>query len=117
MVSLLRAADVVVGKPGGLTVSESLACGRPFIATCCLGGQEGHNVQFLKTHDVGARIETSELPALLDQWFSDPNALTAMKTRAEACGRRQAAHQVVNQVEALLQESTMDNWQRQLIRE
>lgn len=117
MVSLLRAADVVVGKPGGLTVSESLACGRPFIATCCLGGQEGHNVQFLKNHQVGARIETDELPVLLNQWFSDPDAMASMKARAEACGRRQAAHHVVSQVEALLQESAMDDWQRQLVRE
>lgn len=117
MVSLLRAADVVVGKPGGLTVSESLACGRPFIATCCLGGQERHNVEFLKTHQVGARIEPNELPALLDHWFSDPAALQAMQERAEACGRRQAARAVVAQVDVLLQESAVDNWQRQLVRE
>lgn len=117
MVNLLRAADVVVGKPGGLTVSESLACGRPFIATCCLGGQEGHNVEFLKAHAVGARIETHELPGLLNSWFSDPAALAAMKARAEACGRPHAARNVVAQVETLLQSSRVDNWQRQLVRE
>jgi len=117
MVNLLRAADVVVGKPGGLTVSESLACGRPFIATCCLGGQEAHNVQFLKTHRVGARIESGELPALLNQWFSDQGELEAMKARAELCGKRNAARNVVSRVEMLLQTAPAGQWQQQLVRE
>src|SRR4030095_16189171 len=39
----LRAADVVVGKPGGISVAEALACGRPLLATRSLGGQEGFN--------------------------------------------------------------------------
>ena len=49
----IRAADVVVGKPGGVTVAEVLACGRPLFATRSLGGQEGFNVDFLERHQVG----------------------------------------------------------------
>lgn len=102
MVSLLCAADIVVGKPGGLTVSETLACGRPFIATHSLGGQEGHNVRFLEAHGAGRLVDLSQLADTVNQLFDNPEQLQAMRTAAEQQGRRFAAQAVINQVEALL---------------
>lgn len=101
MVNLFRAADIVVGKPGGLTVSETLACGRPFIATCSLGGQEGHNVEFLTTSGAGCRVEVSELAGTINHLFDHPEALREMKKCAEEQGRRYAAKAIVDQVETI----------------
>src|SRR5690606_33995725 len=112
MVNLLRAADVVVGKPGGLTVSETLACGRPFIATCCLGGQEAHNVQFLQEHGAGLRVDLPELPGALHKLFDDPEALRTMKKRAEQQGHRYAAKTIVTQIERLERERRIGRWHR-----
>jgi processive 1,2-diacylglycerol beta-glucosyltransferase len=103
MSELICAADVVVGKPGGLTVSETLACGRPFIATCCLGGQELHNVQFLKSKGVGLQIELHQLPEVLSRLFSDAEALQHMKIRAQRLGRPHAAQAVVTELENMMQ--------------
>jgi processive 1,2-diacylglycerol beta-glucosyltransferase len=64
---LLAAADVVVGKPGGLTVAETLACGRPLYPTRALRGQEGFNVQFLEKHGVGRLLKDEELPAAAER--------------------------------------------------
>lgn len=114
MVNLLRAADVVVGKPGGLTVSETLACGRPFVATCCLGGQEAHNVEFLKMHGAGFRVEVSQLADNLRQLFDDPERLRTMKKNAEQQGRRDAAKAIVTQVEAIERAQGLGVWQRQI---
>ena len=52
---------MVVGKPGGLTVAEVLACGRPLLATRALGGQEGFNVRFLERHGVGRLVPEEAL--------------------------------------------------------
>src|SRR5690606_22035365 len=112
MVNLLRAADVVVGKPGGLTVSETLACGRPFIATCCLGGQEAHNVQFLQEHGAGLRVDLPELPGALHKLFDDQEALRTMKKRAEQQGHRYAAKTIVTQIEHLEREKRIGRWHR-----
>ena len=101
MVSLLRAADVVIGKPGGLTVAESLACARPFIATCCLGGQEMHNVKFLQEKGAGFQIEVTDLPDVLHKLFNNAEELRSMKQAAELHGRRCAAKAVVAQVETI----------------
>lgn len=96
---LMRAADVVVGKPGGLTISESLACGRPFIATCCLGGQERHNVRFLERHRVGLQLKPEALADYLTALFANPAELHAWQARAGAIGQRQGAQSVARLVQ------------------
>lgn len=98
MAQLIAAADVVVGKPGGLSVSEALACGRPFFATCSLGGQEAHNVGFLKQQGVGDKLAPAQLAARLKQLFAEPEILAAMQERAYHTGHRNAAEQVAMRV-------------------
>ena len=66
----IRAADVVVGKPGGVTVAEVLACGRPLFATRSLGGQEGFNVRFLERHAVGALVPNGEIASHIEAILS-----------------------------------------------
>lgn len=50
---LMRGADVLVGKAGGLTVSESLAVGLPLIIYNPVPGQEIFNVDFLVNYGAG----------------------------------------------------------------
>jgi processive 1,2-diacylglycerol beta-glucosyltransferase len=88
---LLRAADVVIGKPGGLSVSEALACGRPFIAICSLGGQESFNLAHLERHGVGTRVEMEALPGVLHRWLADPVRLAGIQSQAWSLGCRQGA--------------------------
>jgi processive 1,2-diacylglycerol beta-glucosyltransferase len=90
----IRAADVVVGKPGGVTVAEVLACGRPLFATRSLGGQEGFNVDFLERHQVGALVRDHELFAQVQGTLAQPAALQAMQLRAWALGNRHGARYV-----------------------
>lgn len=96
--TLICAADVVVGKPGGLTLSESLACGKPFIATCCLGGQEKHNVHFLEENSAGLLVEPHQLSAQLGELFRDKPRLQFMKANAQRLGRPNAANAVVDEI-------------------
>jgi processive 1,2-diacylglycerol beta-glucosyltransferase len=87
----IRAADVVVGKPGGLTVAEVLACGRPLIATRALGGQESFNVRFLERHRVGRLVDEEHLARAVMELLSDRDALRRAKQRAWRLGRRDGA--------------------------
>lgn len=102
MVNLLCAADLVIGKPGGLTLSESLACGRPFIASCCLGGQEAHNLEFLSSQGAGCHVGLAELPGLVQQLFANPGQLSAMKRSAEQSGRRYGARAIAARIETMV---------------
>ena len=82
MIYPLAAADVVVGKPGGLSVSEALACGRPFYATCSLGGQEQHNIRFLSQNRIGGKVELNQLPKVLADFFQSPSHYREIQQRA-----------------------------------
>ena len=90
----LRAADIVVGKPGGITVAEVLACGRPLLATRSLGGQEGFNIDFLTRHDVGGLVPDGELLTRVDSLLRDREMLQNMQRRAWLLGRRDGAAKV-----------------------
>ncbi len=87
----LRAADIVVGKPGGITVAEALACGRPLLATRSLGGQEGFNVDFLERNGVGGLVADGELLGRVDGLLHDRGRLRQMQRRAWRLGRRDGA--------------------------
>lgn len=92
----LRAADVVVGKPGGITVAESLACGRPLLATRSLGGQEGFNIDFLTRHEVGGLVNDGELLNRVDALLRDREGLQNMQRRAWLLGQRDGAAKVAH---------------------
>ena len=49
----MRMADVIIGKPGGSTVSEVMALGKPFIAVHPIPGQEEQNALFLEQNQKG----------------------------------------------------------------
>lgn len=94
MPALLRAADVVVGKPGGLTVAESLACGRYLLAINSPGGQEGFNVRFLARHGAGALIRKDEVGERLRTLFADRGHFRGLQAHVASLGGRDGAMQI-----------------------
>jgi processive 1,2-diacylglycerol beta-glucosyltransferase len=97
----MRAADLIVGKPGGLTVAEALACGRPLVATRSLGGQEGFNVRFLEAHGVGRLVPEHELVEYVESAVKDRDGLVRTQERAMRLGKRDGADRVAELALAL----------------
>jgi UDP-N-acetylglucosamine:LPS N-acetylglucosamine transferase len=98
MENFVIAADLVIGKPGGLTVAEVLACGRPLLVTKSLQGQESFNVRFLERHGVGRLVSLDDLPDQAAAWLADPEELQRVQRRAAGLGRRDGAGQVASLV-------------------
>jgi UDP-N-acetylglucosamine:LPS N-acetylglucosamine transferase len=98
METLMRAADVVVSKPGGLTLAEALACGRPLLAPGSLGGQEGFNVRFLERHGVGGLVPERELVESLRSLLGNSRKLACLQDRAWNLGRRDSAERIADLV-------------------
>lgn len=91
----MSAADLMLGKPGGLTTSESLVKGLAWIIVNPIPGQEERNAIYLLEN--GAGIWCSNLHTLaykVRQVLQDENALRAMKQRSATLGRPQAASAV-----------------------
>ncbi len=89
---VMTAADLVITKPGGLSVSECLAKGRPMLLVSPIPGQEERNADYLL--EAGAAIKASD-PATLQFKFArllqEPQRLAAMAAAAQRIARPDAA--------------------------
>lgn len=93
----MRAADLFIGKPGGLTVAETMAAGLPMLVISPIPGQEERNSDHLL--EEGAAVKCNELTALpykLDRVFSEPGRLERMRSAARAMGRPHSARTIVD---------------------
>lgn len=90
-------AHVVVGKAGGLTVTEALTAGRPLIIAGAVPGNETINEVFVCTQGAGASVRPGDVgSAVLALWAQ--GRLPAMGQRARASVPRGAADAIVREV-------------------
>ncbi|SIO39169.1 processive 1,2-diacylglycerol beta-glucosyltransferase [Singulisphaera sp. GP187] len=95
----MAAADLVVGKPGGLTTSEALARGLVFVVVSPIPGQEERNSDHLL--EEGAAIRCNNLPALaykIDRLLDDPERLATMRANVQRLARPRAAFDIVEKL-------------------
>jgi processive 1,2-diacylglycerol beta-glucosyltransferase len=91
----MRACDVLVTKPGGLTAAEALVARIPMILCRPLPGQEERNARFLVEGGCALRARTiDELPSVLDAVLCDEQRRERMIAAAARLGRPHAAHEI-----------------------
>lgn len=96
MDELMSAADILLGKPGGLTTSEALAKGLVFVIVNPIPGQEERNSDHLL--EEGVAIRCNNLPALgfkLDRLLEDHERFARMRENARHLARPHAAREIV----------------------
>jgi hypothetical protein len=102
----VAAADLAVGKPGGLTCAELLAGGVPLVALSPIPGQEQANCDALVAE--GAAVEASSADAAYEAvmgLLESPDNLERMRLAAEALGRPGSARAAAQRVARLV-----DDW-------
>ena len=96
---MMAASDLVVTKPGGLTVSECLALGKPMLLISPIPGQEEHNAGFLMEEGAAwLAYDAIGLDYKAARLMADPAKLSAMAARSRALGKPQAARSVLQRV-------------------
>lgn len=79
----MQASDVIITKPGGLTVTESIACNIPMAIFDAIPGQEEENAEFLVKHNMATKIgDQNSCADVIVDLLLDKNKLDNMK---EAC--------------------------------
>ena len=91
----MAASDVLVGKSGGLTSSESMARGLPMVVYRPIPGQEERNCDFLMEQGAAVRAhDLDELHYRLQHFVADSAHLSRMRAKAESIGRPRSAFEV-----------------------
>jgi processive 1,2-diacylglycerol beta-glucosyltransferase len=93
----MAAADMLVGKTGGLTTSEALARDLIMVVVNPIPGQEERNADHLL--EEGAALRCNNLPAIafkIDRLLDDPARMAAMKQNIRRIARPRAAYDIVS---------------------
>ncbi len=99
MEEMMWASDIIVSKPGSITMAEALSLGKPMIAITPRAGsaQESRFAQFLKENGAGEWIDNiDDLGASINRIFNAPNTYKNMCGKAYELG-----HHSLNATEAI----------------
>jgi processive 1,2-diacylglycerol beta-glucosyltransferase len=105
MDELMAASDVLLGKPGGLTTAEGLSKGLVFVIVNPIPGQEERNADHLL--EEGVAIRCNNLPTVaykIDRLLDDRSCFEAMRSKALALARPNAAREIVSKLLSLRRE-------------
>ena len=93
---VMTCADLVVTKPGGLSVSECLAKQRPMLLVSPIPGQEERNADYLLESGAAIKaVDAATLEFKLGRLLADRPRLTLMSAAAKRVARPRAAAEVI----------------------
>ena len=73
MHELMSVADVMITKPGGLSIAEALVKNLPMVFFSAIPGQETHNIAVLKKYGAGEdQMPVAKIAGKIDDWISSP---------------------------------------------
>lgn len=105
---LMAASDVIVTKPGGLTLTESMTMRVPMILYRPIPGQEEMNAAFATRAGVAVRARTAkEAQRFLRRVRDYPEILKLMKQRAEQMPTAGAADRIADRIMQLASASVV----------
>jgi processive 1,2-diacylglycerol beta-glucosyltransferase len=97
MHTLMKLADIFIGKPGGVTASEVIACGLPMCMVNPIPGQEERNSDHLLEEGIAVKChDLTTLPYKLEQLLKNPDKLANMKQNALRFARPHASQTIVD---------------------
>ena len=102
----MHAADLLITKPGGLTVSEALACGIPLAVFDAIPGQEEDNADFLLTHQMAIRLNKNEnYGETIRSLLEDSLRLGKMRSSCEGFDHSQSAKNIFSLIHELCEKN------------
>lgn len=100
---LMRAADLLITKPGALTISEAFVLGLPMLLHDPIPGPETENAVYATRHGAAVWLHPGEKLAPAVQELFAEGCLQAMSERALACARPEAAQKIACAIAAFIQ--------------
>jgi len=100
---LMDRSDILISKPGGLTVSEAIVKRLPILIPYMLPGQEEENAEFLSDSGIAIMINNiDEIDGLINDLINKPEILENMKKRMESISDDYSVDSIVELGEELI---------------
>ncbi|MBV9080108.1 MAG: hypothetical protein JO102_03195 [Elusimicrobia bacterium] len=101
MHQLIGASDLVVTKPGGLTIAETLAKGTPMLFYSAIPGQEELNADYVCRKGAALRADLDQIPAIVTEALADGDTLDQLKLCARAIAQPRAGFSIARYAAAV----------------
>jgi processive 1,2-diacylglycerol beta-glucosyltransferase len=96
MEEMMVASDVMITKPGGLSISEALADNLPLVFFSAIPGQEAGNVRVLAEHGIGISDKSAvEIAQAMKAYETSPEALHAAREATKALARPHSVEDII----------------------
>lgn len=110
MADYMKSADLFITKSGGLSTSESFACGTPLLLLPGRAGQEEDNWRFFERHGAALAVNhVREIPFKVEQVLQSSRFQKDLTVNAILLGKPKAALQAAEAVEKLLEDLVNKN--------
>lgn len=105
----MQASDIIITKPGGLTVTEALACNIPMAVFDAIPGQEEENAEFLLKHNMAVRIKDGDsCRKAIVELLKDGNKLENMKEACKSFGKNDSTKNIFLLINELLENNSIE---------
>jgi processive 1,2-diacylglycerol beta-glucosyltransferase len=89
------AADLIIGKAGGITIAETMVMNKPMLLFSPLPGQEERNSHFLiKNRLADFAQDSRQLESLIRRYLQHPSSLSVLRHNIAAAARPYAARDI-----------------------
>ena len=90
----MQLSDLIITKPGGLTVTESLASCLPMVLFRGIPGQETDNTEYLCNNNLAISVKRNTVADTLYQLLKYPDRLLSMRESCERLNNRDSSYKV-----------------------
>lgn len=98
----MHASDLIITKPGGLTVSEALACNIPLAVFDAIPGQEEDNANFLLSHKMAVRLEKgADAGEIINSLIENNKKLEEMRSSCKSFDKSQSSKNIFSLINEL----------------
>lgn len=99
---LMDYCDVIISKPGGLTVTESIVKNIPLVIPFAIPGQENENIDFLTSEGYSICVkDLSKLNHTVNHLIENPNELIKMKNKLKELSSKYSLTKIVDLADRL----------------
>lgn len=99
---LMAQADLLITKPGALTMTEAFAAGLPLILHAPIPGPESLNAAYATAHGAAIEVGDKKISEVITELLNQPARLEDMRRCAKKLSRPFVANQIVNRIQELI---------------